>query len=325
MFRTFVLLAGVLASLWTLSSQAQEAVLGQLYDKGVHAYFSSDYAKAFQRLTAAIDAGSRDPRVFYFRGLAYLQLGRSPEAGMDFRKAADLESKDLNKYYNVGRSLERVQGSQRQLLESYRVEARLAAFEESERLRKARYETIKLEEARVLQQQAAEGAAEPAKESAETIPAPPAEATGAETAPETNVNPPDLSPEEKKSAQEKEAGADAATAAEPAAEDPFSKAAEKEKPAAEKKSTAEDALTPGPAAKTKEEKPAAESKPAAKKSIFGALGKSLTKAAAGGGDKAASPDVKPLPDSATEPAEKDKPADKPADNKAAEPADPFAN
>ena len=40
MFRTFVLLVGGLASLWAVSSQAQEAVLGQLYGKGVQEYFS---------------------------------------------------------------------------------------------------------------------------------------------------------------------------------------------------------------------------------------------------------------------------------------------
>ena len=123
MYRIFVLLVGGLAWLWAATSQAQEPVLLQLYDKGVHEYFSGDYTKAFQQLTAAIAAGSRDPRVFYFRGLAYLKFGRTPEAEMDFRKGAELESRDVNKYYNVGRALERVQGSDRQLLESYRVQA----------------------------------------------------------------------------------------------------------------------------------------------------------------------------------------------------------
>jgi len=104
-------------------------------------------------LTAAIAAGSRDPRVFYFRGLAYLKFGRTSEAEMDFQKGAELESRDINKYYNVGRALERVQGSDRQLLETYRVQARMAAYEESEKVRKARYEALKREESRVLQQQ----------------------------------------------------------------------------------------------------------------------------------------------------------------------------
>ena len=170
MSRIFVLLLAGLASLLAATTQAQEAVLLQLYDKGVHEYFSGDYTKAFNQLTAAIAAGSRDPRVYYFRGLAYLKFGRTAEAEMDFRKGAELESRDVNKYYNVGRALERVQGSDRQLLETYRVQARIAAYKESEKIRKARYETIHREEARVLQQQAAEGTAPQAGESAKPSP-----------------------------------------------------------------------------------------------------------------------------------------------------------
>lgn len=77
MLRTMVLLVGGLAGLCTAPLQAQEAVLGQLYGSGVHAYFSGDYLKAYEKLTAASDAGSRDPRVYYFRGLVYLKLGRA--------------------------------------------------------------------------------------------------------------------------------------------------------------------------------------------------------------------------------------------------------
>ncbi|MGD0655173.1 MAG: hypothetical protein ABSA16_12570 [Thermoguttaceae bacterium] len=308
MFRSLVLLVGGLASLWSSSSQAQEAVLLQIYDKGVHEYFSGDYSKAFERLTAAANAGSRDPRVFYFRGLAYLKLGRAPEAEMDFRKAAELESRDINKYYNVGRALERVQGTERKLLESYRVQARMAAYEESEKMRKARYEAIKHEEARVLQQQVAEGAAALAGESTEVVPTPAAEGTGTEGSKETNANPAGVSAEEKKSVGKKAAGAGAESGAESAAEDPFAtKAAEGEKPAAEKK----------PATKEKpaaEEKPTGESKPMGK-SILG----TLIKKAAGGGNKTV-----PQAGAAKESPEKATPADKPADNKEAEPADPFA-
>jgi tetratricopeptide (TPR) repeat protein len=296
MFRIFVLLVGGLASLWAASTQAQQVVLEQLYGKGVQEYYSSDYVKAYEWLTTAIGAGSRDPRAFYFRGLAYLKLGRTPDAEVDFRKGAELESKDLNKYYNVGRAIERIQGQDRQLLESYRVQARMAAFAESEKIRKARYEALKREEARVLQQQAAEGEAATTNPSPETIPPPTPKETGAEPAPETNVNPADASPEENKSAAKKAGGA----GTESAAEDPFAtKATEAEKPAVE-------------------EKPATDSKPAGK-SILGALGKALSKGAAGG-IKAATLGAKPQTD-----AEKEMPAEKPAENKAAAPADPFAN
>jgi hypothetical protein len=249
MYRMFVLLVVGLAWLWSATSQAQDPVLLQLYGKGVEEYFSGDYTKAFEQLSAAIAAGSHDPRVFYFRGLAYLKFGRTAEAKMDFQKGAGLESRDVNKYYNVGRALERVQGSDRQLLETYRVQARMAAYKESEMIRKARYEALQREEARVLQQQVAEGAA-PAGESAETIPAPPAEATGAESSMEPKATSAGVPGEENKAAEKKEAVAGGATGAETATEDPFAvKAAEEKSPAAE-------------------EKPATESKPTGK-SVLG--------------------------------------------------------
>ncbi len=61
-----------LALSWQGSLLAQEAVLEELYGSGVHKYFSGDYAGADADLTAAVDGGSRDPRVYYFRGLARL-------------------------------------------------------------------------------------------------------------------------------------------------------------------------------------------------------------------------------------------------------------
>jgi tetratricopeptide (TPR) repeat protein len=261
MFRISVLLIAALAWLCAATSQAQEPVLLQLYDKGVHEYFSGDYTKAFNQLTAAIAAGSRDPRVYYFRGLAYLKFGRTPDAEADFQKGAALESRDVNRYYNVGRALERVQGADRQLLETYRVQARMLAYKESEKIRKARYEALKREEARVLQQQVAEGAAAAAGEAAETVPAPPAEATAPEAGAEMKSNA--AAPEDKNTTVEKKAGE---PGAESANEDPFAaKATEEKKPAAE-------------------EKPATEFKPEGK-SLFG----KLLKKAADAGSKATPP------------------------------------
>ena len=161
MFRSIVLLVGGLASLSTVSLFAQDAVLGQEYGSGVHAYFSGDSQKAYDRLTTAIERGSKDPRAFYFRGLAYLKLGRPEEAKEDFRKGAELESKDINRFYNVGKALERVQGPERLELENYRVDARMIALEEVEKLRKERYEAIKREEDRVLREQAVAAPSKP--------------------------------------------------------------------------------------------------------------------------------------------------------------------
>ena len=80
MYRRLVLLvaAAVLSSV--VPAAAQNPVLDQMYGTGVHAYFSRQYTDAYNDLTSAIDAGSVDPRVYYFRGLAFLNLGRPEEA-----------------------------------------------------------------------------------------------------------------------------------------------------------------------------------------------------------------------------------------------------
>ena len=159
MFRSIVLLVGGLASLSTASLLAQDAVLGQEYGSGVHAYFMGNPELAYERLSAAVEGGSKDPRVFYFRGLAFLQLGRPQDAAIDFRKGAELESNDTNRFYNVGKALERVQGAPRVELENYRINARMAALEEIENVRKARYEAVQREEARAVARTSSRGAA----------------------------------------------------------------------------------------------------------------------------------------------------------------------
>ena len=112
----FFLVAG-----WVLVSSApllaQDAVLGQIYGNGVHAYFAQDYLRSYQFFTSAIDGHSQDPRCFYFRGLALVKLGRPQDAEIDFQHGAKLESStDPTRAYNVARSLERVQGSDRSTL-----------------------------------------------------------------------------------------------------------------------------------------------------------------------------------------------------------------
>ena len=125
LFAAGVLLVGI------SSSRADEAVLDQLYGNGVHYYFGSDYSRAYDSLSAAIRGGSKDPRAYYFRGLAELRLGREPDATADFTKGAELESADANGRYFVGQSLERIQGPTRAALEQYRENARAVALERS--------------------------------------------------------------------------------------------------------------------------------------------------------------------------------------------------
>ncbi|MEE3219319.1 MAG: hypothetical protein VX257_03605, partial [Planctomycetota bacterium] len=73
--RITVLFSCALLLCLPMTATAQNEVLNELYGNGVHAYFSSDYAKAHEHLTAAVDGGSSDPRVLYFRALCYLKTG----------------------------------------------------------------------------------------------------------------------------------------------------------------------------------------------------------------------------------------------------------
>lgn len=123
-FRWILTLAGLLA---TGPLLAQEMALSDMYGRGVHAYFSGQPQIAYERLTAAIKAGSHDPRAYYFRGLAYQWLGRPQEALADFRAGAALEHQDAGGVFGVDRSLERVQGPSRLMIERERAIARVGA------------------------------------------------------------------------------------------------------------------------------------------------------------------------------------------------------
>src|SRR3990172_8702368 len=175
MYRRLAVLAGGLALLCTTPLSAQDAVLGQMYGSGVHAYFSRDYRQAYDHLTSAVDAGTTDPRCYYFPGLCFLQLGREEEAKIDFEKAARLEAEDINKFYNVSRAMERIQGSTRLLVEQYRVQARMEAMKRADELREQRYGALREAERRVLETQAPAAPGTPLE-----VPAPPAPPTVAD-------------------------------------------------------------------------------------------------------------------------------------------------
>jgi hypothetical protein len=132
------------------TASAQDTLLSELYGQGVHAYFSGDHERAHQLLTMAIDQGSRDPRTFYFRGLAYHRLGRPEEGVDDFKRGAELEAAGEAVQIDVGSSLQRVQGPTRLELENYRYRARLTAHVEDVRARQERYEQFRSDEPRVI-------------------------------------------------------------------------------------------------------------------------------------------------------------------------------
>lgn len=109
--------------------------------EGMHAYHAGDYDRAYDALTNAIEAGTDDPRGYYFRGLAALRLGRTSEAEADFTTGADRELAN-GSMRRVSLSLERVQGTDRLTLERFRARARLGALQREREVYGRRYSTI---------------------------------------------------------------------------------------------------------------------------------------------------------------------------------------
>jgi hypothetical protein len=107
---------------------AQEPVTAEtLYAGGVQAYFrgcSTDAESLFSRLAGA---DPNDPRAFYFRALSLMQQGRVDEARSDMEIGAQIEAR-VPARFDIGKTLERVQGPNRLLLEQYRSRARQIAM-----------------------------------------------------------------------------------------------------------------------------------------------------------------------------------------------------
>lgn len=115
----------VLVPAATTSAQSSNA-MEQLYGRGVHAYHSGQMQNARDALSQAVDLGSRDPRVYYFRGLAHGFLDNKEAAMKDFKSGAQLEATTTGRHFDVNRALERVQGEMRLEIENARRTARLA-------------------------------------------------------------------------------------------------------------------------------------------------------------------------------------------------------
>lgn len=130
--------------------------LAAAYGSGVHGFFSGAYDRAYEDLSTVIDAGSTDPRAWYFRGLAALQLGRSDEAEADFAEGARRES-ETGGGWPVARSLERVQGNARLQLERHRTRARVAMMQRRREAERRRYSDIEEAQPDVLRRRRPEG------------------------------------------------------------------------------------------------------------------------------------------------------------------------
>jgi TfoX/Sxy family transcriptional regulator of competence genes len=152
MFRQVVLLVVLLlctASGGQLLASSTE-VKDRLYNEGVHAYFTGDYALCAAKMEKVIGPKLINPLPLYFRGLAQLQLKKTDKAGADFARAAKLEMAPTNKFYDVSRALLRVQGKSRAIVEQARQKARKLAKSECKKATSQFFEATRCEEGRVL-------------------------------------------------------------------------------------------------------------------------------------------------------------------------------
>ena len=80
------------APAWAQRASSQSATVMAVYGRGVHAYFSGDSSLAEQYFTQVIEAGSTDPRPYYFRAMVRLSGGKQFEAENDMRVGASYEA-----------------------------------------------------------------------------------------------------------------------------------------------------------------------------------------------------------------------------------------
>ena len=123
---------------------------GSFFGKGVHAFFAGDYQKSYTELNEAVKAKTIDPRVYLFRGLALYRMDRADAAKKDFQQGARLEVSKSNYFFDVNKSLRRIQGEERLLIENARAAARVEAKQAAQKLASLRYEATRSQEDRVL-------------------------------------------------------------------------------------------------------------------------------------------------------------------------------
>ena len=114
--------------------------LDEMYGQAVHSFFRGDAWNAEALLNEVIEAGSQDPRAYYFRGLCRSNVG-TDGSNSDFEKAAQLEI-DGKRVVNVGKALERIQGQARIAIEKSRSKARLASRAQLLEIQRTRYEEM---------------------------------------------------------------------------------------------------------------------------------------------------------------------------------------
>ncbi|TWT53467.1 hypothetical protein Pla22_10960 [Rubripirellula amarantea] len=130
-------------------AQGQNAILSNLYGQGVHATYAGKYQDAYDYLSMAINSGSKDPRVYYFRGIVADRMGRPYESESDWQQGAVLEAQGKI-VGSIGRALSRFQGQGRMKLEAIRQKAKLQYLAESAMRSQQRFGEIQAAEGDVL-------------------------------------------------------------------------------------------------------------------------------------------------------------------------------
>lgn len=125
-------------ALGAATATAETPLSRDFMGSGMHAFHAGNYQQSIDDLTSAIESGSQDPRAYYFRALALLQQGRDDEAIENMQEGALLESGGPGGSV-VGRSLERVQGKHRLMLEQYRRRALIEQQARDQRRIEQRY------------------------------------------------------------------------------------------------------------------------------------------------------------------------------------------
>lgn len=216
-------------------SRADEAATEKLYGEGVHAYFANDFEAALKQFDASIAAGNRDPRCYYFRGLANWRLGNADATKADFAAGAKIEAHNPEMTTTINRSMQRVQGSTRLAIEKYRADAQLTALAERKAREAARYGAARVSAIEQLKKQA-----DATKAAAELLPDAPAASEAAEPADAKPATPDPFADESAADAPAEEMPADQTPAADaPEVETPEAEAPAAETPATETPATEE--------------------------------------------------------------------------------------
>ncbi|NOY29616.1 MAG: hypothetical protein GXP28_05400 [Planctomycetes bacterium] len=177
----FVALSVAWSPLATETHAQDSAEMSAVYGRGVHAYFSNRMSGAEQLFSQVIQAGSTDPRVYYFRAMARLRTGRQYEAEEDMKVGAAYEARDPGSQHSIGIALQRVQGQGRRSLERFRREGRLNRVQQHRQQSQLRYEQLEQRGPQVLRRETPVQLEQLSKPSMlQTIPAVP---TPAETGP----------------------------------------------------------------------------------------------------------------------------------------------